>query len=303
MQENPAGEAIWYFAFDEENRTLAGTISITPRNMILNGKHIKAGIVGDYMIGDQYRVFGPALGLQKMVIDSMSKYGFDCIYTIPNIASKKMAQRAGYVCVAELMHFVKPVLTALYIRKYLNNRASELIGLVLDFMLKLISKDTYIKLDGCYEEALTIDASFDVLWKKVKKNTTGLIGDHSAEYIDWRYLKNPNNNYHILTHRKKPEGELLGYLVFSMNNGKIEIYDIISSGISSKERLLGKIIHIARKDNCKSIYIRLSKSSQFINNISKYIFYNARNDIELYAVSDDVSCFEKWEYSEGDRNT
>ncbi len=303
MQENPAGPAIWFFAFEENTKRLIGTVSIMPREMVLNGKLVKAGIVGDFMVDNNYRVFGPALSLQKKVIESISTYGFDFIYTVPNQASLKMNERAGYVNAVNLVHFIKPVCSVRYLQKYLNGKLPTYLGYVLDFALKLFSKETYILPAGDFEEITTIDGTFDTIWDELQKFETGLIGSHSAKFINWRYLKNPVSGFRIIALRSKSEGKLLGYIIFSMIDGKIEIYDILSLKKSYKNKLLRKIIHVARREKCRAIYISLVKNSLDIKNIRSFMFFNAKNNISVLAFGEDVSIFSQWSFSESDRNS
>ena len=303
MQENPAGPAIWFFAFEENKKELAGTVSIMPREMVLNGKLVKAGIVGDFIVSNSYRVFGPALNLQKTVLESMSILGFDYVYTVPNQASIKMNQRAGYISAVKLVQFVKPVRSAQYLQKYLNDKLSIYVGYVLDFALKIFSKETWFFSTGHFDEIKTVNASFDAIWDEVKKLETGLIGNHSAEFIDWRYFKNPISAFRLITLRSKSEGKLLGYIIFSMIDGKIEIYDIFSLKKSNKNKLLRKIIHVARREKCQAIYIGLVENSLDIRNLQRFMFFNSKNDISILVFGEDVSIFSQWAFSESDRNS
>lgn len=303
MQENPAGPAIWFFAFEETNNELVGTISIMPREMVLNGKLIKAGIVGDFMVSNDYRVFGPALSLQKVVLESMSIYGFDYVYTIPNQASFKMNQRAGYVDAVKLVHFIKPLRSAQYLQKYLNGKLPVYLGYVLDFVLKIFSRESYFLSGRHFDEIKIMNDSFDVIWEEVRKVETGLYGNHSAKYINWRYLRNPLSAFKIIALRSKSGDALLGYIIFSIVNEKIEIYDILSLKNSYKNKLLKKVIHIARREKCQSIYIRLVENSLDLNWVRRFMFFNAKNDISVLVYGEDVSIFNQWAFSEGDRNS
>lgn len=303
MQDNPAGPAIWFFAFEENKNELVGTISIMPREMVLNGKIIKVGIVGDFMVSNHYRVFGPALSLQKIVLESMSKYGLDYVYTVPNQASLKMNQRAGYVNSVKLVHLVKPVHSSHYLQKYLNEKMSAYIGYILDFVLKIFSKESWLFSTDHFDEIKIVNGSFDTLWDETQKLETGLIGNHSAEFIDWRYLKNPKLGFRIIALRNKAEGVLLGYVVFSIIDGRVDIYDLISLKKSYKNKLLRKVIHVARRQKCQAIYIRLVEDSLDICNVRKFMFFNARNDISVFVFGEEISIFSQWAFSEGDRNS
>ncbi|MCW8909309.1 MAG: GNAT family N-acetyltransferase [Gammaproteobacteria bacterium] len=302
MLENPAGSAIWFFAFEEEKNELVGTISIMTRQMFLNKKPLKAGIVGDYMVSKAYRVFGPALSMQKKVLESMSLYGFDYVYTIPNDASLKMNERAGYINAVKLLHFVKPINSSRYFYKYFNSKLSAYIGYVFDFVLRIFSKESYLFSNNQCDEVESANDSFDVLWAEVKNLEKGLIGDHSSDYINWRYFKNPISSFRLLTLRSRSEEKLLGYLVFSIVDDKVDIYDILTLKKSYKDKLLKKVIQLARCEKCQSIYIRLPEVSKDITNLRKFMFFNADNDMAVLVSGKEVSIFNQWLFTEGDRN-
>ena len=303
MLENPAGPAIWFFAFEESKNELVGTISIMPRDMLLHGKSIKAGIVGDFMVSTDYRVFGPALTLQKVVLEAMSDHGFNYVYTVPNQASLKMNQRAGYVNAVKLVHYVKPVRISQYLKKFLNDKLSIFIGAVLDFCLRMFSKESYVFFGGYFDERKSADASFDVIWDEVKKLQADLIGDHSAEYINWKYFNNPVSEFRLITLRSKKDEALLGYIIFSVVDGKLEIYDILALKQSYKNKLLKRVIQVARREKCQAVYIRMLENSSDLKNVRGFLFFDAKNDISVLAFGEDVSVFRHWAFTEGDRNS
>lgn len=303
MQENPAGPAIWFFAFDINKKELVGTVSIISREMVFNGTLVNAGIVGDFIVSKNYRVFGPALMLQRTVLESMSIYGFDYLYTLPNKASLKVNLRAGFVDAVKLVEYVKPVRCAQYLQKYLGYKLSYFVGYLLDFIVKLFSKESWIFTTNHFDEIITVDGAFDAIWDEFQKLEAGLIGDHSAKYIEWRYLKNPASSFRIIVLRGKSEGKLLGYIIFTMIDDKIEIYDILSLKNNYKDKLLRKVIHVARREKCKAIYIRLVENSLDIRNLQRFMFVNAKNDISVLVFGEEVSIFNQWAFSEGDRSS
>lgn len=302
MLSNPAGPAIWFFAFNENNNELVGTISIMPREMIFNGKLIRAGIVGDYMVKKDYRVFGPALSLQKKVINSMSDFGIDYIYTIPNEASLQMNLRAGYTNAVKLIHFARPINTEHYLQKYINKNLSVYIGRVVDYILRFLSKESYIVTNGQMNEISSLDDSFNTIWNDIRSFETNLLGDHSINFIKWRYLNNPLSDFRIITFRSRYDNQLLGYIIFSLEDNRVEIYDILALNNIHKDRLIKELIKTGRREHCKSIYIRMHEDSSYNNNLRKFMFFNANDDMSVLAFGDDVSIFKRWIFTEGDRN-
>ncbi|MCI0505907.1 MAG: hypothetical protein L0Z73_07315, partial [Gammaproteobacteria bacterium] len=222
MNSNPDGKPIWYLAFEKDSNKLAGTVSIMPRKMINNGKTLRAGIIGDFMIGDKYRVYGPALDLQKTVVASLKNHHLDFLYTLPNKASLKLNERTGLRNIADLDYYVKPIYVAYYLEKHVNHSIARVISPIVKVLLAIGSKETYMTNGGIYREVKDIDGSFDTLWNRIKEKRADLLSNRGAEYLRWRYLKDPLLDFQVITVQDKPDGEISGYIVFTIIDHKME---------------------------------------------------------------------------------
>src|SRR4030042_4579678 len=225
---NPAGPAIWFCAFDNKTNEIAGVISVMPKELNLNGKPIRAGILGDFMVSSKYRVFGPNLQLPRTVLSHLSDLGFNFLYTIPNPESEKIIKRVGFKNAGVMHSLVKLLKTRHYLNKYLNSFAGRLISPFTDIGLRIISRETYVSAAGMFEETSVIDETFDLLWNKIKLQQPHMIGDHSPLYITWRYLQNPLYKFRVLTYKEEFKGDLLGFIVFTIDQGKLYIFTIIA---------------------------------------------------------------------------
>lgn len=302
MQSNPAGPAIWFFAFDEETLSLAGTISIMPKQMLLNKRDILIGIVGDYMISDQCRVFGPALQLQRAVTQNFSALRFEFIFTIPNQAAVKIMQRVGFVEKTKLFSLVKPIEILPYLKKRVKPAIAQLTAPFMTQAIKLFSKELYVSAQGVFEELPRADGSFDLLWQDFKANHTGLIGDHCSAYLTWKYFQNPIKKFRALTYRKNEGGNLLGYVFFSIDDGKMEIFDIITLHKDYANKLMKHIIRIARTENCRAIHIMISEDNPWHKMLKGYLFIDTKSNASIYCYGNSQLLSEKWHFFEGERN-
>ncbi|MCK4708459.1 MAG: hypothetical protein KAU21_07565, partial [Gammaproteobacteria bacterium] len=122
MQNNPAGSSIWLLAFEMDSKELAGMISIMLHEVLIEGEKIRSGIVGDFMISNKYRVFGPALPLLKAAVGSKDSLDLDFLYTVPNPASMKLTARVGFSERIKMCHFVRPIKTESYIASRVKNK-------------------------------------------------------------------------------------------------------------------------------------------------------------------------------------
>jgi len=275
---------------------------VMPKLMFDNGKMLRAGIVGDYMIDSEYRVFGPALALQKKVIESLETNKLDYIYTIPNSASIQISKRSGLRKVLDLRYYVKPISTKYYLRKYLNNLLADFLGPIINAILRVLSRESYITKGGYIQEISEINRSFDIFWENIKSTNKCVIGNHSSKYLRWRYFENPLVKIKVIAYKEVPNSEILAYIAFAIADDRLEIFDIVGLGDIYIDRLMKEIVKIARTEKVISICMRLSEQNYLPNKIKKYGFYKTMGDVCVLAYGKDDSFFVNWCYVEGDRN-
>ena len=300
LNSNPSGPAIWFLAFQNNTNELAGCISILPRMMSFNGKTIRAGILGDFMVDIKHRVFGPNLLLPKTCFMQQQELGFDLLYTIPNNDSKKIIKRAGFAYMGPLFYMVRPI----RFEKYSNIFGIRLLSPIFNYLLKLLTMDSFFfKGHTIFREENSFDDSFDSLWENIKKKQTGLIGDHSSEFLKWHFVQNPIANYRILTNRQKTDGRLSGYVIFRVTNNGLEIFDIFCLQMPLAKKLINKALEIAQKEKCKAIYCTASKKSPFLNVLNRLFFFDSKFPMHLYINTDNNNLFsETFTFFASDRN-
>jgi len=302
MSNNPDGNPIWYLAFEKDSSRIVGTVSVMPRVMNINGKSIRAGIVGDFMISDKFRVFGPALDLQKTVIASLEENKLDFVYTIPNKASIKLGERAGLKRVMDLNYYIKPISVKYYLAKYVNEIMAKIISPVVSTLLKLFSMETYLKSKGHYEEIFRTDNSFDTLLGHIKEIRTELVINNCSEFLQWRYFNNPQHIFRIITYRDEPESELLGFLVFTKGDKRMEIFDVVGLNKIHENKLIKHIINLAKKERVQSICFGVSNQNSYYKNIKKFGFFKTKSDVCVLVHGMNTEFYTKWPYVEGYRN-
>ena len=279
LNSNPAGPAIWFLAFQNTTNELAGCISILPRMMSFNGETIRAGILGDFMVDIRHRVFGPNILLPKTCLMQQQALKFDLIYTIPNSDSKNIIHRAGFTNMGPLLYLVRPN----RLEKYTQIFGIRFLVPIINHFLRLLTMDLpSFKRQTFFREENSVDDSFDKLWGYIKNKQTGLIGDHDSEFLKWHFFQNPINNYRMLTKRRKSDGQLLGYIIFSVNDNSLEIFDIVCIPMLHAKRLIKKVIEIAQREKCKAIYCTVSAKSPFFKVLKRLFFLDSKYPMSIY---------------------
>jgi hypothetical protein len=301
-RENPLGPAIWFFAFDKESDDLAGLISIIPKNVVLNGNTIRCGILGDFIVAKKYRVFGPNLLLLRTVTMNLTNLGFDFIYGIPNQASEGPLKRVGFKNVGVMHSLVKPLKTDYYLQKYTGLSFSKILSPFANSALKALSKESWVSSRGFFEESTVLNGSFNILWDEIKHQQSNMIGEHSQEYLRWRFCQNPLYKFRILTYRNSEDDKLLGFLFFTIYQNKLYIYDIIAKDHAHISQLLKKLFVIGRTENCISINIEIFERNPLLTVLKSFRFFNANKDLKVFSFGKIEPLYGSSYFLCGDRN-
>ena len=299
MNSNPSGHPIWYVIIDQIDDRMVGCISIMPHIMIYYGQPFRAGIIGDFMIDTVHRVSAPKVELLKKLISDQKQLGFDLLYIIPNKKAEKSIQNSGYKKLGKLLYLVRP----LNISYYYKFPFSKFIVIIIDFFMKLISKEIAISSNFIFEECSQIEESLDTFWNNITNTHKGVLGSHNTNYLFWRYFHYQKSSNRILVARKKGDGEIHGYMVYQVDKDKLEIYDIISLNKKVIAELIKKVILIARTNNCKAIYCTIFEKNPFVTTFKKMFFLDSKFEMFLYGNSIKPEMFSKdcFLYA-GDRN-
>ncbi|MEE2924440.1 MAG: hypothetical protein VX619_06635, partial [bacterium] len=98
---------------------------------------------------------------------------------------------------------------------------------------------------------------------KFEKRTTDISVHKSYEFLQWRVL-NPNFSYRVIVH-KNSDGEVNGYLIYSLSTNKIlTIIDIDSVGkINVQSKLIKAAEAIVYKEKLRAIVVFCSQKGSF----------------------------------------
>ena len=77
-----------------------------------------------------------------------------------------------------------------------------------------------------FEETETFGNEFDLFWERLKTCGYGVLAKRDASFLAWRYMDNPSMKFRVLVCRQRDSGNLLGYVIFSINDCKVDIYDV-----------------------------------------------------------------------------
>lgn len=209
---------------------LIGSAGLISRKLRIGTQESRWGQAVDLVVDVPHRTLGPALRLERAITDASCDLGLPVIYAFPNGQSSGLFRRLGYHFLGHLQRWTKPLSTLDFIRtrfKWLP--APRLAAFLLDSGLRLATCEWPHRRATRIRTALleTFDHRFDDLWLRAAGRFP-IIGDRSSAYLRWRFAECPSQVYSAFT-LLDAQDQLQAYLVFSHQNGRIVIADLLAS--------------------------------------------------------------------------
>ncbi|WP_288982541.1 GNAT family N-acetyltransferase [uncultured Flavobacterium sp.] len=258
-------------AFDELKKKTAAIYAVSCVKFKLNNKLYQGTQSMDTMTDIDYRGLGLFAKLAKNVTDNCINDGLKLVYGFPNgisvhVYKKKMEWRI----IDPIPFLIKPLKT-----KYFTNKIkfiSFLPNIPLSFSRYKEGKNLRIIVNNSFSEQV------NSVWEQFSKNIKVAV-NRDLEYLNWRYIKKPNQNYQI-AHCYDIYNVYKGFVVFVVkekHNGKIGyimelIYDIDNDEVG--KQLLSFAVESIKKENADCILSWSFEHSPNYSSYKKHFFIN-----------------------------
>jgi len=305
---SPEGRARAWLAKEEASGTVVGTAAAFPRRFYIGGKEILGWVLGDFCFAPQYRSLGPALKLQRACLDILEQDQQTFCYDFPSASMVGVHRRMGFNTTGKMVRLVMPLRVDGKVKTMIKNPAVQRVASsVGNAFLKLwLSKmqtdknlEVAVQNTSCGEE-------FTLLAEEQHRNFE-LSLKRSAEYLNWRYVKNPLTMYEIITARR--HGKLKGYAVWTRAGEAASVVDLF--GENNREivkALIAAVIVRLKNLDVATLSLWLSDSHPWMSWCSE-IGFRARDTVPMVCVpgaafssSVDVRNT-KWFLMQGDRDS
>jgi hypothetical protein len=223
-KENSCGEPKVWLAYDETSRNLIGISVAFPRKIFLEGKICSCWVLGDFCIHPSFRSLGPALTLQKTCLRDLESTGKSFIYDFPSNGMMAIYHRMGLSPLGLHVRLIKPLRVESMVNKKvawrpLAKSAARVGNLALAWReWKFGGRVGEVSLhpDRCGEE-------FSNLFERAK-SFHRLCTVRDADYLNWRYVNNPIQNYDLWTQRENMI--LRGFMITQTVENRVKIVDL-----------------------------------------------------------------------------
>ncbi|MHA1232669.1 MAG: GNAT family N-acetyltransferase [Candidatus Helarchaeota archaeon] len=270
-----------------ERKNVVGMTSIFPRKFWHQNEVILAGITGDFAVDKNYRFLGPALQLQRRVVESCDTNIYKFLYGYPNNKSEPVQRRVGFKVIGHSVRLVKVLRYENYLKRIIKlTFLNKIIAFFVDFFMKIIDNlHSFRKLNNySYQVVRNFNKEFDVLWEK-SKNEFVLIGERNSWFLNWRVKSCSYKNYQSFVLKNKKYNEMVGYIIFYINGKGINVFDCLAINNKTLKILFLSFSHYARKNGYHSISIIYFGREEYIKILKSLNFYKRKDtrNIVVYA--------------------
>lgn len=259
-ERNPEGPPTTVVIDDGGRDGVVGCASLVPRRVRLGGREARVGIACDLAVERRHRSAGPALMLQRALLEAAKRERYDFIWGYPNKNALPIIKRMGYVLVGESTSWVRPLRTEPFLQRVAPAPAASLGGPLLDAALDLAEGAASLALAFGYEGARLrpADERFDRLWER-GRGAYDITGVRDAAFLRWRYDEFPVARHHTFSLTSRRSGDLAGFVIYrSLGAGRAHVADLFCGQPARQlEALLLCLVRALRSEGYASVALDL----------------------------------------------
>ena len=263
----------------EHDSAPTGAAGLMLRRMAVAGRMVDGGAAIDLNVDQTQRSVGPALALVRAVTSTADREGREVLFGMPNRSATAVMKRAGYREVGEFSCWTKLLSTEQKLHSVLRSKwASRLLAPLTDKALQLQSTEWRTRLPRpvIAESMPRFDSRFDELWSRAACQFD-VIGERTADYLNWRFTNCPDLDYEIFTLAERATGELLGYVVWYADEGATSISDLFAIDGPTTSLLLAEFSRCARRSRSSAIRFGCFGSPEFYRQLQLAGFQRRQN--------------------------
>ena len=268
-ERNPAGPGAVWLARDAQGRPI-GTAALHARHVVVDGRRYLAGVATNFAVVPSARAFGPALALQRAVQAVCEAGEFAFIYGFPNRAAKPVFERLAYTP-GQTRRLVRVLRSAPYLQRAgrAAGWASHLAARPLDVALRLLARETYRRPSRRtrVETLEQLDGAFDAFWVRLRARLA-VVGDRSAEYMNWRYAGSPTRHHQVTVLRR--DEEIAATIVSYTIGNIVYVSELFALDGEAFDGLLGAFLRAQRRTSASAVSLIVLGDLPFADRLARY---------------------------------
>jgi len=206
--DNPVKSSVVKIAYDNNKERTAGIYAISCLKFKIGSDIVVASQSMDTITDINYRGQGLFVDLAVEVYNNAVKSNIKLVYGFPNGKSVHgFIKHLNWRLLDPVPFLIKPLRSKYFLRK------NSLLNLLPNIVLPIIKRhSTKYKIF----EKLEVPDDANKIWQEFSKSiNVSIVRD--KEYLLWRYINKPNENYRI-AHCYDDNNNYLGYIIYSIKN-------------------------------------------------------------------------------------
>jgi hypothetical protein len=229
-----------------ESGDVVGTSGLHTCKMVIDGQPYRAGHTVNLAIDPKYRTAGPAIQLQRGVLETVRHKSQALVCGVTERAVAVMT-RVGFRKVGPLERWTKVLHSEHKLQKYLKlPMFAKCAGIGLDFALWGLSPEARRRRQRGWhvEFPEQFDDRFDRLWDRARAQFL-IATERSSQFLNWRYRDCCDDKFQTLC-LTDAKGELAGYVVFSNQGQTVRFSDLLCARPDDLEILIVEALRHVR---------------------------------------------------------
>lgn len=227
-RKSPHGSARAWLAFTSFGEVI-GSAAAFPRQVYADGCEETAWVFGDFCLSERYRSVGPALQLQKACLKAAETSGVKFWYDFPSASMLAVYRRLELPPSAKLLRLAKllrvdrevaKIIPSAFVHRAICPPANHFLSFC-DGVSRRESRANY----SLHTEPFGAEFS---RFASENRLTDGIVVRRDAEYLNWRYFRNPLYQHEVVVARC--EGALVGYAIFFQSGRDATLVDLFNPG-------------------------------------------------------------------------
>lgn len=238
----------------EPTRQYVGAATIGPRRMLWQGREIRAGVLVDLVVNAQHRSLGPALMLQRSVLER-AMHSFDMVYGFPNPRALPVVRRAGYTRLADMERWSRVLRHAPYLERLMPRALARPLGALLDAFDR--GADVFRRLWRgrlAVEWRDRFDSRMQALWERSRPGD-GLVSVRDAAALRWRFEQVAFNRARYLLVGAQEGGPIDAWFACQREGSTLHVRDFWSADAPRGAPLdaIDALVRAARCEGCRVV--------------------------------------------------
>jgi GNAT superfamily N-acetyltransferase len=276
-RENPHGQALTWLAINCSTEKIIGCTSLFPRKVWVRGSVTLGCVGGDTFIDPMFRRKGIATELLRASREGMAKNGLKFHYGFPNADNFVPHLKAGSIHPGDFQEIrlllrIEPAFRKLKLEQKIPVCLSKFGNKFLSFYIKS-------RLPRSMDENINIVSKFDNRFDKLIETVIpsfNICGIRDSNYLNWRYCKNPLNDYTILSYCDRDIFH--GFAVLQLIGNRYYMFDFfVKTDDKLVESFISALVKFVLSKGCELITWGINPRGPYVKNFLRCGF-NLQNN-------------------------